>query len=292
MKTIWGMLLVTAFTVTLLAGCALKVKKPERICKGQPDVLSAIARLSSDASHLTEIKASGDGTYEQTDANGRQGPESLRLLLFMAPPQNIYVQFDVSLAKRAVVIGSNDSEFWLAIKPKDISKYYWGRWEENGLSTRTCIEKLLPGSQIWLEAMGIFRFDANDVQNWKLSNESAYDILTKYDPNGVILKRIHIYNCDHRVRKIEYFDQEGNVTGVARLDKYELVNGSDQWFIPHELEINVTTEQGLRQNVFLRISEAATKTFSQKERTLFVRPSSRSFNDVLKLSPNCEFERD
>ena len=64
---------------------------------------------------------------------------------------------------------------------------------------------------------GSFNFD--NTADWRLSNEGPFDVLT-VNSQGKIAKKIYIYACDYRVRKIEYFDINGNLSAVLELSNY------------------------------------------------------------------------
>ena len=60
-------------------------------------------------------------------------------------------------------------------------------------------------------------------QDWSLSNEGAFDVLTRRD-RGAITKKVDIYSCEYQVSKIELFDLTGQVAACAELDSYEEVS--------------------------------------------------------------------
>ena len=56
----------------------------------------------------------------------------------------------VTAVAKAVILGSNEEEFWLALRPKEISSYYIGRWQD----VRD-FEGLVMSPRVVLEAVGI-----------------------------------------------------------------------------------------------------------------------------------------
>jgi len=279
---------------SVLAGCGPKIKKPEVICAGQADIGAAIAKLSANRANLTSLKAKYNGRYEYWDERGKHGPDSITTNIRLEPPGNIYVQGDVSIITRAVLLGSNSDEFWFAMKPKDISRYIWGKWHEEGTSSSNqCMEKLWLGPAVWFEAMGVITFDANELASWRLRRVRGYDVLERRNSDNVVLKRIHVYNCNYEVRKIEYFDNAGKPIGEATLDKYEPVKGREQWQIPGELEIKLWARDGVSQRLFIKLSSGETDQFTDKQRNVFFsRPSTKGFETVIRITGDCEFVRE
>ena len=90
-------------------------------------------------------------TYHVPD---KRTAERYNLLLEVRfnPPAEIYVQGSVSTNARAVIMGSNREQFWLALSPEEISSYYLGRMEE----VRDFEGQVIGMSpQVVLEAFGI-----------------------------------------------------------------------------------------------------------------------------------------
>jgi hypothetical protein len=106
--------------------------------------------------------------------------ENLSVKLRVNPPAEIYLQGDKPLVSKAIVVASNEREFWLAIRPK-ISLYCWGLWSEQDSGGGLVINP-----RTLLEALGIEQIDAG--QDWSLSNEGAFDVLTKRE-RGVVTCR-------------------------------------------------------------------------------------------------------
>ena len=75
-----------------------------------------------------------------------------------------------------------------------------------------------------LEAFGIIMDNEPNEGGWSLKNEGAFDILTKRNEAGRLVKRVHVYACDYLVHKIEYFDDRQKVVAVAELGEYKPVS--------------------------------------------------------------------
>ncbi len=217
-----------AAAVLFFAGCESRILKRMDICPGKTSVAEAMATLQSHSQNITPLKASGQCRIEYY-VEGKKKPQSenFSVKLWIDPPHNMYLQADKAVLPKAVVLGSNEDEFWLAIRPKEISLYYWGKWSDQDIA-----EGPMLNPRTLLEALGIWEIDTE--KDWSLSNEGAYDILSKKE-HGVVTKKIYVYSCEYRVRRIEFFDSEGRPVAGAELDKYEEV--SDGFFVPGTIEV-------------------------------------------------------
>ena len=266
-------------------GCSPQRIRPLRICPGKNSVTSAINSVNSRSEGTLPFKAAGDCSYFY-EVNGKIRHEQLRLTMRVEPPDKIYVQ-GASIIGKAVVLGSNEHEFWLQLTPKEISTYIWGEWNDENV--KECASNLWLGPGVWLEAFGIIQISSTGSGSWELSNEGPYDILSQKDAAGVLRKKVYIYSCDYRVRKIEYFDRQGNKSAVTELDKYTpIVNGSD-WMVPRIL--NITS--GGAEKISVELTKVTDANFTEKQRKLlFKRPLPIGFEYIKKINSECEFEEE
>jgi len=261
----------------LLAGCESRILERMDICPGKSSVSEALAELRSHSQNITPLKADGQCRIEYY-VEGKKKPQSenLSVKLWIDPPHNLYLQGDKAVIPKAVVLGSNKEEFWLAIRPKEISRYYWGKWSDQDTS-----EGPMLNPRTLLEALGIWEIDTR--QNWSLTNEGAYDILSEKE-NGVITKKIYIYSCEYRVRRIEFFDSDGRPVAAAELDKYREV--SDDFFVPSVIE--VTSQGGNTEDSFsikINLQSIKPAEITEQRRTiLFKRQEKpRGFKHVRQI---------
>jgi hypothetical protein len=186
------------------------------------------------------------------------------------------MQGDKAFVPKAMVLGSNEREFWLSIRPKEISTYWWGNWSEQNMS-----EGLVINPRTLLEALGIGEVETR--QDWSLSNEGPYDIISKRQ-QGVVIKKIYIYSCDYRVRKIEFFNWDGRAVAGAELDRYEEL--SEGFFVPSLIKITTyaqgTGESSLSVTLDLRSIKPATIT-EPRRNLLFKLPESSGFTNVYRI---------
>jgi len=226
-------MLSAAAGMLILAGCTPTLITPTNVCPGKRSVNEALAALQRNAQNMAPFQAGGDCLIEYYP-EGKSKPSKENLVvtpLLVEPPANMYFQGDKVGIARAMILGSNEQEFWLAIRP-EISFYVWGQWSEQETSDGPMINP-----RTLLEALGVGDIDTNE--DWSLSNKGAYDILTKRE-RGVIAKKIHIFSCDYRVRKIEFFDSNGRVAAVTQLDRYEEV--TEGFHIPALIKVTTYSQ--------------------------------------------------
>ena len=260
----------------ILAGCAPRMQKPMQVCPGAESAVDALSLLRLRLENTVPLKANGQCRL-QYYAEGKPHKENFPVKLWANPPAQIYIQGDVAFDPKGIVVGSNEEEFWLSIKLKEVSSYWWGRWSEGAFS-----EKLMISPKLVLEALGIAEVGGGG--NWSLSNEGAFDVLTKRDSRGVVIKKVYIFNCDHLVSKIEYFDANGQAVAIIRLYEYEEM--SERFSTPTVIEITSGTAESAVDSVSITISLKSIRPaeFTDKQRRrLFTRPEPRGFKYIYKI---------
>jgi hypothetical protein len=261
------------------AGCGLEVQKPMRICPGAESATAAISVQNQHFENAVEFKADGQCLLSYYDEQNNHRSENFPVKLWIAPPAKIYLQGDLAFYPKGLVLGSNEHEFWLSMRPKGISSYIWGRW-----SHQNCFEKLVINPTILSESLGMIWFDPDS--NWSLSNSGAFDILTK-SPEAGIVKKIYIYNCDRLVRKIEYLNADGKVLVVAELDGYRPVLQVFQ--VPSIIKIVRHSQDGKSDSVSFTLSFVKPVRLTEEQRSrLFSRPDPTGFQHIYKLDENCD----
>jgi hypothetical protein len=223
--------------ILIFAGCAPEIQAPVEVVPGKESVAEALSVLKARSQKAVPLLAKGRCLLQYYDAEKKKpNKEPLTVRVLMKPPVEVYLQGDATLVPKAVVLGSNEREFWLALKPKEISTYWWGQWSEQVSS-----EGLTINPRTVLEAIGVV--DIKAEENWSLSNEGAFDVLTRREPpfllsqesTGVVTKKIYIYSRDYLVRKIEYFDSNGQAVAYTELEGYKEI--SDGFFVPALINI-------------------------------------------------------
>jgi hypothetical protein len=209
--------------IVAAAGCTTpETTEQLPICPGKGSAEEALAVLTSRAEKAVPLRVSGGQVrlryYVPDDEEAKR--HNLPMQLWFHPPSHIYIQGSIAVDAKALIVGCNEEEFWLALRPKEMSAYYYGQWDETAN-----VDGLVVSPQIVLEAFGIIaRHDGGTGSDgWSLTSEGPFDVLTLENADGQIRKRVHIYTCDYLVRKIEYFDLEGKLAATAELDDYKAV---------------------------------------------------------------------
>jgi len=263
--------------ILILAGCESQIHQPINICPGKDSVADALAALKSQSQNVVPLRANGQCRLEyHVEGKKKQQRENFNMKLWANPPVEIYLQGDKALVPKAIILGSNEREFWLSIRPKEISTHWWGNWSEQDLS-----EGLVIDPRTLLESLGIGEVETQ--QDWSLSNEGTYDIISKRQ-QGVVIKKIYVHSCDYRVRRIEFFNRDGHVVAGAELDKYKEV--SDGFFIPSLIKVT-TYAQDTGESSFsitLELKSIKPATINEPRRNvLFKLPKPRGFTNVYRI---------
>ena len=272
--------------ILILAGCESRIRQPTEICPGKDSVADALAALKSQSQNVVPLRANGQCRLEYyVEGKNKPQRENFNVRLWVNPPVEIYLQGDKALVPKAIVLGSNEREFWLSIRPKEISTHWGGNWSEQDLS-----EGLLINPRTLLESLGIGGVET--WQDWSLSNEGPYDIIAKRE-HDIVIKKIYIYSCDYRVRRIEFFNKDGQAVAGAELDKYKEV--SDGFFIPSLIKATTyakdTGESSLSITLDLKSIKPATIT-EPRRNVLFKLPQPRGFTNVYRIVNGKWFEQD
>ena len=172
----------------ILGGCGRPDREPLKVCQGKGSAAESLFAVRLRSSNVVPVRAMGT-CRTQYYVEGKRKPqnESIPVKLWMNPPSEVYLQGDVTFDARALVLGANKDEFWLSIRPKKVSSYWWGSWSQNDYA-----HNLMLSPKIVLEAIGITATegDGDDKGDWSLSNEGPFDILTRRSETGLISKRI------------------------------------------------------------------------------------------------------
>jgi len=254
---------VTAVLAALTAGCETPGTTQLPICPGKASAEDALAALSARAEQAVPLRVSGGQcrlTYYVPEDDGAKR-HNLPMQLWFHPPSQIYIQGAIAVDSKALIVGCNAKEFWLALRPKEVSAYYWGQWDE-----AATVEGLVVSPQIVLEAFGIIvqHEGQADSGSWSLTSEGPYDVLTFENGSGQIRKRVHIYTCDYLVRKIEYFDRQGKIAATAELDDYKPV--TEGFLVPTKMLVTAVGPDGRADVAEITLASLKEKELSELAR--------------------------
>src|SRR4030042_3023485 len=112
----------------IVGGCAGQMPKSVRICPGKESVTESLSLLRVQLESAVPLKEDGQCLLQYTEEKGRTKKENFPVKLWVNPPAEIYMQGDVALDPKGIILGSNKEEFWLAVRLKEVSGYWYGRW--------------------------------------------------------------------------------------------------------------------------------------------------------------------
>ena len=264
-----------AVGILIFTGCAPEILEPIEIVPGKESAAEALSVLKARSKNAVSLLSRGRCVFEYYDPeSNKQKKEKLEVIVLMQPPVEIYLQGDATLVPRAIILGSNEREFWLLMRPKEISTYWWGTWSEQESG-----EGLMINPRTLFEALGFLETAAQE--SWSLSNEGAFDVLTQQS-RAVVIKKIHINRVDYLISQIEYFDSKGRALALAELKDYKEI--SEGFFVPASIEI-ITYDESEEPffGITLDLKTIKPKEFNEKQQTVFERPqSSQGFKHVLR----------
>ena len=259
----------------LVSACAPQRIEKFQSCPGKDSAEQSLAALKSGSNQIKPLKASGRCLAKFLD-NGKQRKENFPVKLWFAPPGSIRLHGEIAFNPRALDIGCNENEFWIALKPKELgSSFFWGLWSEQGN-----LDELKIGPASLLEAFGNLRTDGS--KSWSLEKSGPFDVLVQKDGERLI-KKIHIYNCDYRIRKIEYFDRNNKIVFFVKLSYYKKV--SEEFLFPGQIEIIGFDDDKIDQSFKLDFVSIKSASFTEENRKVFFnRPEdTRGFKSIFRL---------
>lgn len=261
--------------IFFLSGCGPERREPKPVLSIQESAAEALSVLRSRSQHTGPLKANGQCVW-QYYSEGKPRKESFAVKLWVNPPGEVYLQGDVGFNPRGIVLGSNAREFWLLIKP-ELSRYSWGKWsEQDNSSGLMVVPKTLD------EAFGIV--EVGDEKSWSLSREGGFDVLIRRNDKGGIAKKMYINRRDYLIRKIEYFDVNGNVLALAELDKYKGV--TEDFFVPNVIRIMMYGRDGAEDSdsITLNLKSVKSMDFSDKQRSAFFSlPPTKGYKHIYRI---------
>jgi hypothetical protein len=270
---------IVGLALVAAAGCAAP-PKPLLVCPGTSNLQEALQVLRVRAKQAVPFEARGECrlAYHVPDEKGVKHQSVNLPNVWFDPPSDVLIRGSVTTDQRAVMVGSNDQEFWLALHPKEISSYYWGRWEEAANA-----EGMLINPAIVLEAFGILGHEDPNAQ-WQFTKQGPYDVLTRLNTGGRPARRLYIYSCDCLVHKMEHFGPDGQVVATAELKDYELVTGDFR--VPTRIHVTTIDRSGREDTLDIDLGTPKPKKFTPQQMQQFVRNPAdvRNFDHVYRLA--------
>lgn len=261
--------------ILVCAGCAPEIREPIVIGSDKETVTQALSFLNERSRKAIPLIAKGKCVLQYYDTEKKKHKkESLPMVrIVVNPPAELYLQGDATLVNKAIMLGSNEREFWLLMKPKEISTYWWGTWEGADSSAG-----LLINPRNVFEALGIMEIKVDE--SWSLSKQDDFDVLTKQE-RGVITKKIYVYSHSYLIQRIEYFDSQGQAIAYTELDGY--TEASDGFYMPTSIKIIAYGRNGIEDalSIALDLKSIGPKEITEGMRNYyFNRPEPRGFKHV------------
>lgn len=267
---IWGLFFCFVTAGFLIVGCAPPAYRSMRICPPKESKTQVISGLADRARNLSSLEAKGRCVWQHFEEDKKKSTESFALKMWLNPPNQIRMHGDVAFNARGLDLGANETEFWFAIKP-EYNSHYWGY-----LSEASGFGDLMPKAKLVLEAFGTGGIDSED--DWLLSYEDGFDVLTKLDGNTEV-RKIYLYSCDGLVARIEYFDTNGQVTVAVELDNYKKV--SADFAVPAKIKFSTFSGGNKEDSFEINLTSIKLKEFTKiKKEIYFRRPSTKNFEHI------------
>jgi hypothetical protein len=273
------LLLVIAPVVSLcvfISGCAVPVvEQAPGICadKSIGEVIQILRRRRE---NVRPVRAGGNLHLRWYDVENKEHEENLNIDLRFCPPDRIYFRGNTILGE-TVKLGANADEFWILMKPKEISTYQWGARSH----VETCRPRQWLNPQCIFEALGVLLVDTT----WSVSGDDDLQALTRTGGKGDVVQKVYVGCGDYLARRIEYYNYEGGMALELELEAYRPVGDA----APVPTRINIAHYE---TNTVADITLKNVKLFEPSPKQLaglFARPEPKGFEHVFKLNENCEF---
>jgi len=247
------------------------VPREVEICPGSSSFSELASHLRTEKAGKVPIRANGSCVWTESVGGKVKHRESFGVKVWVEFPDNFLLQGDIALDPRGIVLGSNGSEYWLAIRPKAFNNYLWGHWDQLEDNDQLAINPRL--------LLGVFGdLDIDAESDWEFENEGAYDVLTKVAGDGELTK-IHVFSCSKRIVRVEYGMQGVDPAVELELDKYFEV--SEGFYVPRVLRI-LSRDGGEVENRFeIKLHTLKPTSLTEKQRDrLFSRPDVSGFGNI------------
>ncbi len=264
-----------ALGMLFFTGCVIEPPKLPEIMPGKESATEALTVLKARSQNAVSLLARGRCVFEYYDPEKKKSKkEKLEVTVLMQPPVELYLQGDVTLVPKAIILGSNEREFWLAMRPNEISTYWWGTWSEQNSA-----EGLVINPRTLFEALGFLETGADE--NWSLSNKAAFDVLIQRN-RGVVIKKIRISRRDYLISEIEYYDSKGQALALAELEDYKEI--SEGFFVPASIKIIAYDQDNIAEplGITLNLKTIKPKEFTERQQKVFERPPPQGFDHILR----------
>jgi hypothetical protein len=224
-------------------------------------------------------------TASLRDMDGSRRDFDLRGILVAQAPRSMYLKLDHPLEPGQLLLGSNDDEYWLAIR-RGHETMWWGRYRNLG---RPEVEPLLVEPPRVADALGVRSIRQDGLLGPIRLCEERFDrlIYQRKGPDGR-LSADREYLVDRyspfRVRRINYFDALGRVEMFTLLDQYRPVEGAGT-VLARRIEIRWPARES-----WMRLELEGVKIPERVHPRAFVRPEQppEGIRQVIQVDRACE----
>jgi len=269
--TLYILLLILSL---LLCSCGEPAKTIRPVCPGKLNASLAIEALQKNQK-AGPFRAYGD-CLAAYYSEGKKKKDTFNVKLWYNTENEFRFFGSMPFNENAIDAGSNKDFFWLALKPKELgNNYFWGQWKNQG---QYMYLKISP--KLLLEAMGNITFDKSS--QWILSSEKGYDILS-LSQNGKLKKRLHIYNCNYELSKIEYFGDNSDLIASVEMDKYKEL-GTD-FKVPGKITLKSINTDNTADTFTITFKNLNLFSFDEKRRQniFYKKPKPEQFKNIYRL---------
>lgn len=160
------------------------------------------------------------------DEKGRRHDLDLRGSMVVQQPRSLWMRLDHALEERQVELGSNDEEYWLAIR-RDYATLWWGRHEHVGKAE---VEPLPIDPARIADTLGLRVLPARGALGPFRRCFQRFDELTygRVDPiDGFLADRVYAVDRypPFLIRRIDFLDRAGQADMAVWLDDYAQTDG-------------------------------------------------------------------
>lgn len=267
--------------LSALVGCngaTTQQTAPERFT-----MVEAMDRLNTNNEQISHLWSIADTHVEFVDDDGNKRRFDLQgNLLFRRPG---YLWLNGRLAGvEGLSLGTNDTWYWLAIKP-EVSTVWYGRWERLNMGYTPQIP-LRPDEVLTALGVAVVYIEDPDLIGplYHVTDDYHELLYAAADPDTGATAVIKVLSLDRRppylVREISLRDLDGFEKLHVRLDDYEPVEATENAKIATTIELTWPKE-----NALLRVRIQAPSASSSRKPTVdwFRMPNPQNFINRVNL---------
>jgi len=281
-------LVLLCFAGIGLMGCNVaKVAVPESITRQE-----AMVRYNRNVDAIVPFKArvsQWEAKWVDDKGKAQHHTDSVGSVFYVPPKEAdgraLFYLMTKALLDEALVVGSNEEEFWMYSKPAKLGR--WGKYEHRN---KDCAGAMAVDPQVFLEFIGLSYLSVEaPYPAYKVTDkENVIEIIDYVDDGFRIRREIVIDRRSELPSEINAYDSDGSRIMQSKLSNYTKLG--DGW-LPGE--ICISTEDGdslfrLKLQSFRKLEASNLETYKE---TLFKRKENPSgIDDYQQIDKECEVE--